>query len=95
MKHGFPAREHRGESLQGPRRNADAGSARHDDGPGAAHVAARSGGDDPEGTADSVERLMGTKPEARFAFIRSGGRARGNCGRLRALQPPLNHDGLP
>jgi topoisomerase-4 subunit B len=24
---------------------------------------------DPEGTADSVERLMGTKPEARFAFI--------------------------
>jgi topoisomerase IV subunit B len=25
--------------------------------------------DDREGTADSVERLMGTKPEARFAFI--------------------------
>ena len=24
---------------------------------------------DREGTADSVERLMGTKPEARFAFI--------------------------
>ena len=24
---------------------------------------------DPDGTADSVERLMGTKPEARFAFI--------------------------
>ncbi len=24
---------------------------------------------DPEGTADSVERLMGAKPEARFAFI--------------------------
>jgi topoisomerase-4 subunit B len=24
---------------------------------------------DPEGTADSVERLMGSKPEARFAFI--------------------------
>jgi hypothetical protein len=25
--------------------------------------------DDREGTADSVERLMGTKAEARFAFI--------------------------
>jgi topoisomerase-4 subunit B len=25
--------------------------------------------EDREGTADSVERLMGTKPEARFAFI--------------------------
>jgi topoisomerase-4 subunit B len=25
--------------------------------------------DDPKGTADSVERLMGSKPEARFAFI--------------------------
>jgi topoisomerase-4 subunit B len=25
--------------------------------------------DDREATADSVERLMGTKPEARFAFI--------------------------
>ncbi|MFX5207084.1 DNA topoisomerase IV subunit B, partial [Acinetobacter baumannii] len=25
--------------------------------------------DDREGTADSVERLMGTRPEARFAFI--------------------------
>jgi topoisomerase-4 subunit B len=25
--------------------------------------------DDREDTADSVERLMGTKPEARFAFI--------------------------
>jgi topoisomerase-4 subunit B len=25
--------------------------------------------DDPKAAADSVERLMGTKPEARFAFI--------------------------
>jgi topoisomerase-4 subunit B len=25
--------------------------------------------EDRDGTADSVERLMGTKPEARFAFI--------------------------
>src|ERR1700730_12267951 len=25
--------------------------------------------DDPAGTADSVERLMGTKAEARFAFV--------------------------
>jgi topoisomerase-4 subunit B len=25
--------------------------------------------EDRDGTADSVDRLMGTKPEARFAFI--------------------------
>ena len=25
--------------------------------------------EDPEGTADAVERLMGSKPEARFVFI--------------------------
>jgi len=41
--------------------------------------------DDREGTADSVERLMGSKGEARFAFIfRQGGiRQRGFAGRVR------------
>jgi len=40
--------------------------------------------DDREGTADSVERLMGSKGEARFAFIfRQGGiRQRGFAGRM-------------
>ncbi len=32
--------------------------------------------DDREGTADSVERLMGTKAEARFAFISDKARIR-------------------
>ena len=71
MKRGFSGtRRDRGQPLQGPGRNADARPARHDDGPGAAHAAARRGGrGDREATADAVERLMGTKPEARFAFI--------------------------
>ena len=42
--------------------------------------------DDREGTADSVERLMGTKAEARFCLhLRQGGiRQRGSAGRVSA-----------
>jgi hypothetical protein len=40
------------------------------DGPGQAHLAARGAvSRRSRGHADSVERLMGTKAEARFAFI--------------------------
>ena len=48
--------------------------------------------DDREGTADSVERLMGSKGEARFAFIfRQGGiRQRRFAGRVRE-QRRLRH----
>ena len=34
---------------------------------------------DPEGTADSVERLMGVKPEPRFAFIEAALAGRGRA----------------
>ena len=55
--------------------------------------------EDREDTADSVERLMGTKAEARFAFIQEKAEfaERGNAGRVsveRGLRPsrlPLYH----
>ena len=71
MKHGFSGtRRDRGQPLQGPGRNADARPARHDDGPGKRTLLrVRCSRPTREATADAVERLMGAKPEARFAFI--------------------------
>ena len=71
MKSGFTGpRRDRGQPLQGPGRNADARPEGDDDGPGEADPAAGRDRRRRQGaTAEAVERLMGSKPEARFAFI--------------------------
>ena len=52
--------------------------------------------DDRAGTADSVERLMGTKAEARFAFISDKAEFASEdfAGRVRARRPRRRYSGV-